>query len=306
MHSLKSAASPETAPSAASEARKSWVRAAVDFAVREPFFQFLVLGLLIWGGVEYWQGHESRYVIHVGPAEQRRIAMTYRQQFGQMPTPQQLQGLLDRYVREEIYLREALALGLDRDDEIVRRRIVQKYEFLQTDLALADAPTDDELQHWFEQHRERYLAPARIAFSHVYFSTDRDGEQVAKARAVKVFEKLRTMQVARAPDLGDAFPGPSDLGALSKTETARLFGESELSENLFVLPSGQWSGPYRSGYGWHLVQVTGRWPAELPPLANIRDRVLADFQDEQRQLSNARAFGQLRAKYTIRYDGTNR
>jgi peptidyl-prolyl cis-trans isomerase C len=306
IHSLKPVSGPKAAPDIASKPRRSRIRAAIGFIAREPFFQFLLMGLLIWGGVEYWRGRENHYAIHVGPAEQQRIAGAYTQQFGQTPTPEQLQSLLDRYVREEIHLREGLALGLDKDDEIVRRRIVQKYEFLQTDLTVADAPNATTLQRWFEQNKERYLTPERVAFSHVYFSPDRDGERAAKARAVQVLEKLRTTNVSRASELGDAFPGPSDLGALLKTETARLFGESELSEKLFDLPEGQWSGPYRSGYGWHLMRVTGRLPAEWPPLENIRERVLTDYTDEQRRLSNAHAFEKLRAKYTIRYDGAGR
>lgn len=306
IHSLKPAPNPQSASQAYAEPRKSKVRARIGIMAREPFFQFLLPGLLIWCGVEYWRGRENQYVIHVGPAERQRIAGAYAQQFGQTPTPEQLQSLLDRYVREEIYLREGLALGLDKDDEIVRRRIVQKYEFLQTDLAVAEAPNDEILRRWFEHNKERYLTPVRVAFGHVYFSPDRDGEQAAKVRAGEALKNLRAANDLRAPRLGDAFPGPAELGALSKTEASRLFGESELSEKLFDLPEGQWSGPYRSGYGWHLVRITGRLPAEFSPLENVRERVLSDYTDEQRRLSNTREFEKLRTKYTIHYDGTGR
>src|SRR5687767_5256189 len=94
---------------------------------REPFFQFMLLGSLIWLGVEYWNTNEQRYTIDVGAAEQQRIVMAYRQQFGREPTAEQLRMLIERHVREEIFLREGLDLKLDQDDEIVRRRIVQKY-----------------------------------------------------------------------------------------------------------------------------------------------------------------------------------
>lgn len=303
VHPLKTPPPPATA--ARWKMRRS-VRAVcrwLVWATREPFFQFLLLGLLIWAGLDYWSAERDRYVIHIGSPERQRIADTYAQQFGQPPSAEQLKGLIDRYVREEIYLREGLALKLNQDDEIVRRRIVQKYEFLQMDLGAIESPDDAVLQQWLEQHKANYLNPERTAFTHVYFSMDRDGEAAAKGRAIGVLEKLRASRASRAADQGDPFPGPTDVSALAPDEAGRLFGQSQLTEELFELPAGQWSGPYRSGYGWHLVYVTGHSPPALPALADIRQRVLADYQDEQRRLSNARMLEELKAKYTIRDDG---
>jgi peptidyl-prolyl cis-trans isomerase C len=306
IHSLKPDPSPRGARPANTESRNSKLRAGIGFISREPFFQFLILGLLIWAAVENWNANRDRYIINVGPQARQRIAENYSRQFGQPPTLLQLNGLIDRYVREEIYWREGLALNLDHDDEIIRRRIVEKYEFLNTDLAVPETPTDAVLQRWFEQNKERYTSSERVAFSHVYFSPDRDGEQAAKARAMKTLQELLGLHRRRPRERGDAFPGPSDAGALSRTDAAQLFGESELSEKLFDLPAGQWSGPYRSGYGWHLVYLTRRLPAVQLALADIRQRVLADYQDEQQREFNARAFEKLRVRYTIRYDGGRR
>jgi peptidyl-prolyl cis-trans isomerase C len=286
--------------------KKRTARALSGFVVHEPFFQFIFLGLLFWGGVDYWNVRHSRYTIHLGPAERQRIAMTYRQQFGEMPTPQQFQALMERYIREEIFLREGLALNLEKDDEIVRRRIVQKYEFLQTDLAVTDSPRTGMLEDWFEKNQLRYLTPERVTFTQVFFSADKQFGQAAKVRALKVLKELRGLRASRAPSLGEVFPGPSDVGDLTPQEAARLFGQSELSEQLFKLPVGQWSGPYRSGFGWHLVYITGVSPPILPPLTDIHKRVLADYLEDQRRISNARTFEKMRAQYTIRYDGERR
>jgi peptidyl-prolyl cis-trans isomerase C len=288
---------PASSPSKSGRARRYLAQTA-----HEPFVQFLLLGLLIWGGLEYLSAERDRYVIQIGATERQRIADTYARQFGQPPTGEQLAGLIERYVREEIYWREGLALRLDQDDEIVRRRIVQKYEFLQTDLGVTDPPGDGVLQQWFEQHLASYLNPQRIAFTHVYFSMDRDGEQAARARAIGVLKEVRARGAARAADQGDPFPGPTDVSALAPEEAGRLFGQSPLTEALFELPVGQWSGPLRSGYGWHLVYIMSRSPPRLPLLADIRERVLTDYQDEQRRLSDARRFEALKARYTIRAD----
>jgi peptidyl-prolyl cis-trans isomerase C len=290
----------------ASAPKKARVREWIEFVTREPFFHFIVLGLLIWVSGEYWNAHTDRYTIRIGPAERQRIAMTYRQQFGQLPTPEHFEGLIKRYIREEIFVREGLALNLEKDDEIVRRRITQKYEFLQTDLVVPNSPDPGVLERWFEQNKVSYLTPERVAFSQIYFSPDKEGEEVAKARAVKILRELPGMHASRAPDLGDSFPGPSDVGALAPDEAARLFGQSVLSDELFKAPVARWSGPFRSGYGWHLIYVTDHLPSALPALQDIRERVLADYLEEQRRILNARSFEKLSAQYTIRYDGDGR
>jgi peptidyl-prolyl cis-trans isomerase C len=307
VHQLKIPAEPSTqGVSIPSRGHASGMRWWLAFIAREPFFQFAMLGLVIWSGVEFWSTDHSRYTIHIGPAEWQRIATTYLQQYGQPPTSAQLRGLIDRQIREEIFLREGLALHLDQGDEIVRRRIVQKYEFLQTDLAVADPPPAEALERWFDENKPRYETPERVAFSQVYFSVDHQSEEAAQSRATRALEKLRGMGVSRAPDLGDAFPGPADVSAVSPEEARRLFGESDLSQALFKLPMGQWSGPYRSGYGWHLIYVTGLTPPALPALTDIRGRALADYLEEERRNANAVHFEKLRAQYTIRYDGTDR
>lgn len=286
-----------------SEPKIATVRASLGFIAREPLLQFIVLGFLIWGGVECWNGHNDRYMIDLGSAERQRIAVRYFHQFGQLPTPPQLQGLIDRYIREEIFVREGLALNLDKNDEIVRRRMTQKYEFVQTDLVMPNPPGSGVLERWFEQNQFRYLRPERVAFSQVFFSVDHQGEEAARVRALNVLKNLRGVHASHAPELGDAFPGPSDMGALAPGEATRLFGQSEVSEHLFKLPIGQWAGPLRSGYGWHLVYVTGHLPPVLPRLTEVRERVLADYLADQRRILNARTFEKLRAKYTIRDDG---
>jgi len=266
---------------------------------QEPLFHFVVLGFLIWGAVHYWAERNDRYTIHIGLAQRQRIAATYLQQFGQPPTSEQLSHLIDRYVQEQIAWREGVALGLGQDDEVVRRRIIQKFEFLQTDLAVPEPPSPAVLERWFDKNKMRYLKPERVAFSQIYFSPDRGGEAEARSRAVTVLRKLPGMHSLRAPQLGDEFPGPTDVGTLDPEEARRLFGQSELAEQLFTLPVGSWAGPYRSGFGWHLIYVTDRVPSSLSLLAQAHDQVLADYLDEQRRLLNARNFETLRAKYTI-------
>jgi peptidyl-prolyl cis-trans isomerase C len=302
IHAFKSARTATALKPRAVEPKRGaqeWLR----FFTHEPLFHFVLLGLLMWAGAIYVGHRDDRYIIDVGPARRQRIADNYRNQYGQNLTANQLRGLVGRYVREEVFLREGLALHLDKEDEIVRRRVVQKYEFLQTDLATPASPRPGVLERWFEENKARYLSPGRVAFAHIYFSPDHGGDTTARARALNVLKKLRQSDLSRAPTLGDPFPGPSDVGALAPDEAIRLFGDSELSRELFKAPVGQWAGPDRSGYGWHLIYVTGHSPPALPPLADIRDQVLADYMDEQRRILNEQAYEKLRARYTVRDDG---
>ncbi|TAL01206.1 MAG: peptidyl-prolyl cis-trans isomerase [Rhodospirillaceae bacterium] len=296
--------SPPEPSLAASGARGgSQIRRWLIFIVCEPFFQFIALGLMIWLGLAYIESLNQRYVIHVGPAQRQRLAIAYQQQFGQPPTVEQLRQLVDRDITDEIFLREGLALNLDKDDEIVRRRIAQKFEFLQTDLAVPPEPDPGVLARWFQRNQLRYITPPRVAFTQVYFSADRDGDDAAQARANRVLLQLLNHRTRRAPAAGDSFPGPTDIGALTPDAAERLFGKSELSEKLFTAPVGQWFGPVRSGYGWHLICLTEKKPPELPRLDDIRSRVLADYMEEQRQVLNAQAVEKLRAKYKVVHDG---
>jgi peptidyl-prolyl cis-trans isomerase C len=275
------------------------IRRWLIFVAHEPFFQFIALGLLIWLGLAYVESMNQRYVIHVGSAQLQRLAIAYQQQYSQPPAAEQLRQLVDRYITEEIFLREGLALNLDKDDEIVRRRIAQKFDFLQTDLAVPAQPAPDVLESWFQVHQLRYVTPSRVAFTQIYFSADRDGDDAVQARARRVLLQLLASRTRRVLNVGDSFPGPTSLGALAPDAAERLFGKSELSEKLFTAPVGQWFGPVRSGYGWHLIYVTQKKPSEVPHLDVIRSRVLADYLEEQRQILNAQTFEKLRAKYRI-------
>jgi peptidyl-prolyl cis-trans isomerase C len=275
----------------------------VKTILREPLLHFAALGVLLFIAGHY-SGHNggsdpARYRIVIRPDQLRRIEEGYLRQYGTAPTAEQLQLLTDRYVHEEILYREGLALGVDREDEIIRSRIVQKVEFLQQDLSVAKDPTPEELQAYYRAHRDHYTLPEKRSFTHVYFSPDRSGDASAKARALQALPELRAERISRAPDRGDVFAGLSDYSSLGALEVARVFGESQFSNALFTAPVSQWSGPYRSGFGWHLLYVQAVEPVRTPPLQDIVETVRADFIEQLRERQNAEVFAKVRSQYTI-------
>ncbi len=268
--------------------------------LREPLLHFMVLGALVFVAARALDSDAGRYRIDAGPEQRARIATTYLQQYGVKPTESQLRYLLDQYVRSEILFREGLALGLDRDDEIVRRRVVQKIEFLNEDTDAIDA-SDGDLERFFASHQSRYITPAAVSFTQVYFSADPRGEVDAHRRADAALALLRK---GAAVATGDVFDGGTDLAGLNNPDAQRLFGDSQLSAALFSAPAGEWAGPFRSAFGWHLVRISQRDPAQVPALASVKDRVRADYLTAERDRRNEEEFKRLAAKYHIVTEGS--
>lgn len=272
---------------------------------REPLVHFFAIGLAILFVANPMAADPQRHRIVVDDQLIARLGANYSRQYSTAPTSEQLAFLVDQHVRQEILYREGLALGLDVDDEIIRRRVVQKFEFLQQDLAVAGQPTDAELQAFHDNHRDRYTVPEKVSFSHVYFSPDRGGEQAAQSRAAHALESLRYQGATRAPERGDRFADLYDYASLGATELQRLFGDAPLSRELLRAPVGQWAGPFRSGFGWHLVFVNQRQAAHTPPFDTVRAQVQEDFLLDARETENAAAFAKLAAQYTIVRTGGN-
>jgi len=203
----------DVADSLHSAGRGRWVGRSIAWIVREPFFQFVALGALLFAASEYLEARANFARIDITRSQVEGITNNYRLQYGASPTAEQLNGLVDQFVKEEVFYHEALRLKLDRDDEIIRRRLVQKYEFLQQDLGTPKDPSEPDLRAFYQSHTKNYEIPERLTFSHVFFSIDRDGDNAAKARAERVLAALNQRRVTRAPDSGDAFPGAFDYAA---------------------------------------------------------------------------------------------
>jgi parvulin-like peptidyl-prolyl isomerase len=289
------------APAGARPMPERRARELVKTIVREPLVHFLLLGVLIFGVAALWSARreDAARRIVVDQALVRHLAARYEAQLGAAPSKAQLASLIDDYVREEVRVREAKRLGLDQDDEIVRRRLASKYDFLQSDLARPREPTPAKLAQYYERHRQEFAEPAAVTFTHVYFSPDRDGEAAARARAASALAALAATNVTRAPERGDPFPLQSDYASAGRLEVVQQFGDNELVVTLFTGPVGRWLGPVRSGYGWHLVYVSERDDSRIPPLDAIRERVTTAYLDAAREQAVRERDAALERRYVI-------
>jgi len=270
-------------------------------AAREPLVHFLILGAAIYGA--YFLAappvDEPANRITVSAGEIEWLAASWEKRWNRPPTPQEQAGLVEQYVRETVFYREALAMGLDRDDTIIRRRLAQKLEFLMEDLVSTVSPTEDELQAYFAEHAGDYELPALTTFTHVFIDPDRRGDRTLED-ADAILAELRS---SGAPgEVGVAQGDPFMLQAYyperSELEIAKLFG-SEFARELSGLEPGQWHGPVLSGYGTHLVHVEARSDVVPAEFGAVRERVAQDWEDERRATFNEEYYAALRARYEI-------
>ena len=273
-----------------SETRRGW-----SGLWHEPLLHFLLLGALLFL-VFNWRGGggpgSTRIVITPGQID--AMVAGFARTWQRPPAEEELKGLVDDYVREEMATREAMALGLDRDDTIIRRRLRQKLEFAAEDAIDAVPATDAELQAWLDEHAATYRTDPAVAFRQVYLSEDRRGAAV-DGDARQLLARLSSAGPEAATDeLGDPLMLPREVELSPRTDVARQFGE-EFADAVLALETGRWAGPVRSGYGVHIVLVRERTEGRSPTLADVRPLVERDFlSDRRRQRLDAMYEGLLR------------
>ena len=264
--------------------------------LKDPLVHFLALGLLLFvvhAFVADPSSWETDKTIRISEGDVRRLTAAWELQWRRPPSKDELTNLIREHVREEILYREALALGLDQDDSIVRRRLAQKMQFLSEDMAAGEEPSEAALQRFFEQHPDRFKTPATATFTHIYFSPDKRGAH-ARADAEQALKQLKF----GANATGDRFMLQKHYAARSAEQVAGLFGAS-FAEDLFALPVGSWQGPLKSGYGLHLVRVENRTEASLPLFQEAQVDARAAWVDENRREANDRLYERLREDYRI-------
>jgi hypothetical protein len=269
--------------------------------IREPLIHFLVAGVLIFAVYDAFNEdalESSPDTIVIGDAEMQFLRAQYEKLWGRPPTDPELAPLVQEFIREEVLYREGVAMGLDQDDVIVRRRIGQKMEFLIGDLAVPSEPDDETLAKYLEANRDKYREPPRLTFTHVYFNVDRRGEQ-ARADAEAVLAELGD----RAPEVGDRFALSVDYAGKTAREVDQTFGTG-FGEQLLEASVGEWFGPVESAYGLHLVRVLERTQPRIPDFDELRDRLSTDYAFETRQAANAQALDRLTERYQIVFDGS--
>lgn len=264
--------------------------------LREPLVHFLLIGLLLFALYGAVGGGRTDRNIRVDDNVAAALYTQFAKTWQRPPTAQELRTLVESYVRDEIFYREGVELGFDKDDPTIKRRVGQKFATIAEESRPASPPTDAELERWLMRHSDRYAAPSLVTFDQIGFGSSKDG--------------LAELQSARKALAGGA--DPQELGdermMLPHFElypidlVQRDFGP-DFARSLLATRKGQWVGPVKSGYGLHLVRVEKVVSGRVPKLAELRAAVARDYEQARRTKSLDSEYGKLRQSYRIELSG---
>jgi hypothetical protein len=268
--------------------------------LREPLLHFLLLGTAIFVvyGLVLKRSSDEPGKIVISAGQVASIAETFARTWRRPPTSQELEGLIRDRVQEEVYSREAMALGLDKDDTIIRRRLRQKMEFVTDDVAALAEPTDDQLGTYLKAHADMFRVQREFTFSQVYLNPERHGENLVRDTAELLVQLQRAGDNTDLSELGDSFLLEHKFQSLPATEVVKQFGE-KFAAKLDELPPGQWDGPIESGYGVHLVRISERTEGRVPELAEVRDAVRREWANARRLEANDNFYQELLEHYVV-------
>lgn len=272
--------------------------------LREPLLHFLLIGgtLFLVYGLQNEDLVENNRIV-ISEAQIDRLITLWGKSRQRLPTQGELQGLIEQQIREEVMYREALAMGLDQNDSVVRRRLAQKVEFISADLAALAEPTETELANYLSINSKKFEQPATINFSQIYISYDKHGDNV-RAYAKNLLNKLtQSDSTMNIKTFGDSLMLDPQYKQITEPGVSRLFGKDFASE-LFTQPVGTWQGPITSGFGLHLIRIDKKSESRLPELNAVREKVLAEWMAQQRRDMDKIFYQSLRQRYEVVIEAT--
>jgi hypothetical protein len=266
---------------------------------REPLVHFLLIGAVLFliFAIRQDESSTTPNSIRVEAGQVEQFIARFKRTWLRPPTDSELAGLIEGYIRDEVYYREALAMGLDRNDAVVRQRMRMKLEFMLEDLAAEQTASDESLNAYMQRHPDKFRQETHLSFNHVYLNPDNHQELAGDLQDV-----LARLQNGAPPETeGDRLLVSPAYEAVSQSEIERIFGKS-FAQQLVELEPGGWSGPFYSGYGAHLVKVSSKQDGRFLTLEEIRAEVEREYLVERRQELKDATYQRLREGYEIVID----
>lgn len=266
---------------------------------REPLLVFLLLG----GGIFVLFQQVSNDAlpdnteIVVTKEQIQTLRLGFEKVWQRSPGAGELSALIQSYIQEEVLYREALVLGLDKNDGVVRRRLSQKMQFLSEDLADLEQADDSTLQSYLDDHVDQYMQPARFSFRQIYFNVSKRGQQATQSETESLLIKLKKGEVDGKAS-GDSIMISHQFDLMRETEVARILG-AQFMQALRETPTGSWQGPIESGFGQHLVFIDEFVESKASRLNDVRQQVVRDWSAEKRKETNQAIYETLRQRYQI-------
>jgi hypothetical protein len=268
--------------------------------LKEPLFHFVLIGFglfLLYGWVS--DRNDSQETIYFDDYDMNNIIASWEMQWKRLPTDEELKSLVEQNIRQEVFYQEALKMNLDHNDEIIKRRLAQKMNFLSNDLATLKEPTEDELRKYYEDNLEKYMLSPIYSFYQISFRSDSRADP--QADALQFLEKIKDSAPQMLSDSGDRLPFPYYFETIDSQGLDRQLG-MEFARSLEGLDTGIWTGPVRSGFGWHLVYLTDKIASRAPAYEDVVNELIRDFEYENQRKINDEVYGELRRNYEIEFD----
>jgi parvulin-like peptidyl-prolyl cis-trans isomerase-like protein len=268
--------------------------------LKEPFLHFVLIGValfLLYGIVNKNSSKKNTIVINDFDVE--NLISTWEMQWKRPPTEKELQSLINLNVKQEIFYQEALKMNLDHNDEIIKRRLSQKMQFLSNDIASLVEPSDEDLNNYFQEHTNKYLLPYSYSIYQITFSPDKrednfkDAAETLKQFPNATFEEMKNR--------GDRLSFNYYFENIDANELALQLG-SKFSDALQRQEANKWVGPIVSGFGFHLVFITKKTNPQIPEYESVKKQLLRDYEYDNQKEVNELIYKELKKKYHIEFD----
>jgi len=271
--------------------------------IKEPLFHFIIGGIILLFIFELFGNDNTanNKTILITKGQIDLMHTHWQRQLGRLPTETELQGLIDDHIREEILMQEALAMGLDKDDIIIRRRLAQKMEFVAGDMLTVKEPTSNEIKTYYESHKNELKESGKISFLQIFFSVDKRKPETSESLASNLKYKLNGMDISDLDitKYGDQTMLRSNYPDLQSDRLSSQYGETEIVEQLLNSPLNKWGGPVSSNYGLHLIYVLNRKPGYIPEFEDVSEKIKRKIIAIRKEKMDKKFMARLREQYTI-------
>jgi len=278
---------------------------AIKKILKEPLVHFLIIGAIVFAIYSFAKENfvDSNRLIQINKNQVEAMINKWMAQMKRPPTKEEIDIFLEDHVQREILFREAKAMGLDKDDMVVKNRMLQKLDFLTNDLLVTGTPTDAEALRYFNDNLDKYTVPGKIDFIHIYYNMDKRNFDDAKQNANEVSKALNKLSSVPKNyfEKGDLFILPYEFYDLSQDDVVNKFGRSELSEEIFTLDEKKWHGPFISSYGLHLVYIANKKSSITPPFEEVSSDIKDVIIKNKRKEAKKRLIADLKKNYDITY-----
>ena len=269
--------------------------------VREPLFHFFLLGIAVFLAYNFLGTRSDEELpdkIVVTQAKVNHLVTTYKRTWNRLPTQEELQDLIREHVREEVCVREAITLGMDREDTVIRRRLRQKMEFLFEDIASQVKPAESDLQAYLDSYPDKFRKEAEFTFHQIYFNPEKHPQTLDVDIKKLLIDLDQPNTQVDLNTLGDSSLMERTFESVSEQDMKSQFGD-KFAEKLLTAPVRKWHGPVESGYGMHLVFVINRSDGTLPALEEIREDVSREWSNARREEMNEKSYAEMLKRYDV-------